>query len=210
MKNVTRHELVATIAAETQIKFDDVRQVLEEFFHCIENHLASNHRLEIRGFGSIYMKQRKPKLVRNPKRPQETKILPARWAPVLRYSRELKVAINQPFGPETESIFGYDFIVLSRDFVESEIQKAVSTFDDLVSQGSKKMVVDFLNVRYIYSPGLAALARFQRILNEKDGQLFLVNVKPSVQAKLESVNLERLIPLYRTREAFFNDKKHPD
>lgn len=205
MSNVTKLELITEITHETNIPTVDVRQIVECFLKSIEDHLVKNERLEIRGFGSVYMKKRKKKLVRNPKSPQETKILPERWSPVLRYSKELKSVINRGNIPQVEKKGEFFFVTVFRDFVDSEIEQVSQTVEDLVLKDSKYVVVDFDKVRYIYSPGLSCLVKFNQKLKEMGGQFYLINIKPSVLSKLESVNLDKTISLFKTKEDFENE-----
>jgi integration host factor subunit beta len=200
MSNVTKQELCSQITKATNISVTEVRLVIENFFSLISDHLEKNERLEIRGFGSLYMKHRKPKLVRNPKRPEDTKTLPERWAPVLRFSKDLKAAINRPHAALVENKGDFHFVMVFRDFVDTEIEQVNDTIEGLLSQGITHIATDFSTVRYIYSPGLSGLIRFNRLCKEAGGQFYVVNVKPSVMNKIESVNLDKALSVYTTKE----------
>lgn len=63
-----------------------------------------------------------------------------------------------------------------------------------------RIVVDLTNVRYIDSSGVATLiSAFQRV-NQYGGTLSLAGMQPRVRSVFEIAQLERILPMYGSRE----------
>lgn len=92
MANVTKHELIASVAKFTGLTQADIKIVIEEFLEMISHVLEENRTIEVRGFGTFYTKVRKPRPARNPKT-GEVVPLPRRAVPLFKYSNELKKRI---------------------------------------------------------------------------------------------------------------------
>ena len=86
---MTKAELVEMIAAETGISKKDTG-ILEN----IGRALVSSDKVELRGFGSFKVKQRRSRLARNP-RTGESVGVPAKKVPYFKASNELKGRLNQ-------------------------------------------------------------------------------------------------------------------
>ena len=67
---------------------------VDEFLHAVIGALKNGHHIEIRGFGTFRVKERKPRTARNP-RTGETVPVPARKVPVFKVSKELKELVAQ-------------------------------------------------------------------------------------------------------------------
>lgn len=206
MQNTTKLDLIKSVSNQTKVPAYDVRKIIEIFFDIIVEHLGKTNRIEIRGFGSIFMKKRRAKLVRNPKKPSDTKILPQRWSPVLRFSKEFKTAINRPLSSRVEKISDYFFIPVLRDFVDKEIDNTVAAVDTLIKEDAKNIVLDFNNVRYIYSPGFSGLVKINRMINDSGSKLFIVNIKSNILSKFESVKMDKVIPVFTSKKDFIAGK----
>lgn len=73
-----KKELVERIADETGFMAVDIHQVLQLALDNIVACLARGERIELRDFGVFEIVQRRPRLGRNPARPQQTYQIPAR------------------------------------------------------------------------------------------------------------------------------------
>ena len=63
-----------------------------------------------------------------------------------------------------------------------------------------RVVVDLTDVRYIDSSGVATLiSAFQRV-NQHGGTLFLAGLQPRVRSVFEIAQLERILPMYASRQ----------
>ena len=65
--NTTKHELIGQISDNTGMTRSDSKIVVEELLETISQYLESRDTIEIRGFGTFYTKERKPRPARNPK-----------------------------------------------------------------------------------------------------------------------------------------------
>ena len=64
---MTKREIVMKIAEETNIKQIDVRKVVQQTLDIIAESVINGNKVELRNFGVFKLKQRKPKLGRNPR-----------------------------------------------------------------------------------------------------------------------------------------------
>jgi len=91
--NTTKHDLIASVSKFTGLTQADTKIVVEEFLETISKTLEENRTIEIRGFGTFYTKERKPRPARNPKT-GDVVPLPRRKVPLFKYSSELKKKIS--------------------------------------------------------------------------------------------------------------------
>jgi len=93
---MTKSELINRVAAQKpQMKKADVESVVDTIFEQMTRALSDRgDRVEIRGFGTFNVKQRKAREGRNPKT-GETIQIPARRAIHFRAGKELNSSINQ-------------------------------------------------------------------------------------------------------------------
>jgi len=75
---MTKRNLVMRISAETGIIQEDVAVVLQKTLDYIAEGLAKGEHVEFRGFGVFDVCTRKSRIGRNPKKPQETVVIPER------------------------------------------------------------------------------------------------------------------------------------
>jgi anti-anti-sigma factor len=61
-----------------------------------------------------------------------------------------------------------------------------------------RLVLDFSNVRYLYSSGIGFIVRLQKIVSGQGGVVCLVNVSQKIRQIFESNNLDKVIPIYAT------------
>ena len=86
---VTKADLVEEIAKRTGLTKKDIGHAVDGFIEAIKGALAEGQHIEIRGFGTFSVKDRKARTARNP-RTGEAVPLPPRKVPVFKVSRELK------------------------------------------------------------------------------------------------------------------------
>ena len=91
---VTKADLVEKITREVtpNITKRDVARIVQLFIDEMCNTLIEGNRIEIRGFGVLNTKLRKPKVARNPKTKEPVNI-PPRRVPVFKASRLLKASL---------------------------------------------------------------------------------------------------------------------
>jgi nucleoid DNA-binding protein len=75
---MTKRDLVVRIAHQTDLKQQDVMQVIQLALDTITNELAAGRGIEFRNFGVFELKKRKPRVGRNPNSPRNTVQIPER------------------------------------------------------------------------------------------------------------------------------------
>ena len=93
MSNTTKHDLISSVSNYTGLTQSDTRVVVEELLEIVGSLLELEETIEIRGFGTFYVKERKPRPARNPKT-GEVVPLKRRIVPLFKYSSELKKTIS--------------------------------------------------------------------------------------------------------------------
>ncbi|WP_375394518.1 integration host factor subunit beta [uncultured Sphingomonas sp.] len=89
-----RSELVQNILdANPTLAMRDVEAIVSAFFDAISDRLASNGRVELRGFGSFSTRARDARSGRNP-RTGETVPVDAKRVPYFKPGKEMRVRLN--------------------------------------------------------------------------------------------------------------------
>jgi nucleoid DNA-binding protein len=91
---MTKADIVDEIAERTGLTKKDVADTVDQFLEAVSRALASGKHIEIRGFGTFKVKDRKSRLARNP-RTGESVPVPPRRVPVFKVSKELKDIVAQ-------------------------------------------------------------------------------------------------------------------
>jgi nucleoid DNA-binding protein len=86
---MTKADIVDQIADRTGLTKKDVADTVDKFLDAVGRALANGQHIEIRGFGTFKVKDRKSRLARNP-RTGEAVPVPPRRVPVFKVSKELK------------------------------------------------------------------------------------------------------------------------
>ena len=86
---MTKQDIVEDIALRTGLTKKEVSEAVELFLKEIGVALSDGRHLEIRGFGTFKVKERKARMARNP-RTGEAVPVPARKVPVFKVSKMLK------------------------------------------------------------------------------------------------------------------------
>jgi integration host factor beta subunit len=91
---MTKADLVEQIAEATGLTKKDTAVVVDGFLEAVKQALTREQNIEIRGFGSFKVKQRKARKARNP-RTGEAVHVPGRMVPTFKPSKELKELVMQ-------------------------------------------------------------------------------------------------------------------
>ncbi len=92
MKSVTRSELINilnTKLSDSGLLKSDISLSVKELINTMSSAIASGERIEIRGFGSFTLRERKPRMGRNPKT-GESVALGIKYAPHFKPGKDLK------------------------------------------------------------------------------------------------------------------------
>ena len=94
---MTKADLVEKVTQLGDLTRRDGEVIVETIFDSVIAALQSGDKIEIRGFGSFRIRERNPRIGRNPKTGEEVPILP-RQVLVFRPSHVLKNRINHGLG----------------------------------------------------------------------------------------------------------------
>jgi len=72
----------------------DCGAVVDAFLNAVKQALADGDHIEIRGFGTFKVRERRPRLARNPRTGESVRV-PARLVPVFKPSRLFKAEVEQ-------------------------------------------------------------------------------------------------------------------
>jgi len=92
MKSVTRSELINILCAkfsDSGLLKSDISLSVKELINKMSASIAAGERIEIRGFGSFTLRERKPRMGRNPKTGKSV-ALGVKYAPHFKPGKDLK------------------------------------------------------------------------------------------------------------------------
>jgi nucleoid DNA-binding protein len=92
---LTKRNLVIRIAQETGMNQHDVHTVLHRAFEAITESLCKGQHVEFREFGVFKVVTRKPRIGRNPHKPEDTVRIPARKVVIFKAGRALREAMQK-------------------------------------------------------------------------------------------------------------------
>ena len=74
------------------------------------------------------------------------------------------------------------------------------TFKDILAKNYRKILLNFDQVEYIDSLGIASLIELAKNLSEVQGTVFLSNLSPNIRPIFGITKLERIFYIYDTEE----------
>lgn len=92
---MNKSELVSSIAEKSSLTKKDAESALNAFMKTIEEALVSEDKVQLVGFGTFEVRERKAREGRNPRNPEEVIQIPASKAPVFKAGKSLKEAVNK-------------------------------------------------------------------------------------------------------------------
>jgi DNA-binding protein HU-beta len=92
---VNKAELVASMAEKSGLTKKDAELALNAFMKSVEEELAKSGKVQLVGFGTFDVRERKERTGRNPRNPKETINIPASKAPVFKAGKALKETVNE-------------------------------------------------------------------------------------------------------------------
>lgn len=95
---MTRADIANKIALATGLSKVETETVVEGFILCVIDALKNKESIEIRGFGTFKIKERKPRVARNPKTGAKVE-LGKRYVPMFKVSKEFKKTVNDNLAP---------------------------------------------------------------------------------------------------------------
>ena len=90
---MNKYDLINALKNETTLNKKQAEKVITTFFKAIQEKLAQDDRVEIRGFGSFSVKQYEPYVGRNPKTGAQTNVT-FKKLPSFKVGKELKGLVD--------------------------------------------------------------------------------------------------------------------
>ncbi len=91
---MNKAELVAKMAEMSGLTKKDAETALNAFMETVEETLVDGGKVQLVGFGTFDVRERKPRKGRNPRNPEQVIDIPASKAPVFKAGKTLKEKIN--------------------------------------------------------------------------------------------------------------------
>ncbi len=92
---MNKAELVASMAEKSGLTKKDAELALNAFMKSVEEELTKSGKVQLVGFGTFDVRERKERTGRNPRDPKETINIPASKAPVFKAGKALKETVNK-------------------------------------------------------------------------------------------------------------------
>lgn len=92
---MNKAELVASMAEKSNLTKKDAESALNAFMKTVEEALAKGEKVQLVGFGTFEVRERKAREGRNPRNPEEVINIPASTAPVFKAGKALKESVNK-------------------------------------------------------------------------------------------------------------------
>lgn len=90
---MTKRELVVRIAGEVNLSQQQVFAVIQKTLDYITEGLAMGENIEFRDFGVFEIKVRKPRIGRNPNKPENTVVIPERRVVKFKPGKQMKAVV---------------------------------------------------------------------------------------------------------------------
>src|SRR6059058_6279425 len=100
---MTKAELVDEVARVVQLTKKQAETIVNIVFDSIVESLRSGQKIELRGFGSFRLRNRKSRTGRNPKTGEKVEV-PSKKIPYFKPGKELKELINKAMGGEVMEV----------------------------------------------------------------------------------------------------------
>lgn len=91
---MNKAELVTAIAEKSGLTKKDAELALNAFMNAVEEELAKGEKVQLVGFGTFDVRERKSRKGRNPRNPEQVIEIPASKAPVFKAGKALKELVN--------------------------------------------------------------------------------------------------------------------
>jgi DNA-binding protein HU-beta len=92
---VNKQELIAAVAEQADFTKKDADKAVNAIFDTIENSLIKGEKVQVIGFGTFEIRQRKARKGRNPRKPDQLIDIKASKAPAFKAGKSLKDAVNK-------------------------------------------------------------------------------------------------------------------
>ncbi len=91
---MNKAQLVSKMAEKCELTKKDTEAALNAFMASVEETLVEGEKIQLVGFGTFEVRERKPRKGRNPRNPEQVIDIPASKAPVFKAGKTLKEKVN--------------------------------------------------------------------------------------------------------------------
>ncbi|MBN4067532.1 MAG: DNA-binding protein [Alkaliphilus sp.] len=91
---MNKAQLVSKMAEKCELTKKDTEAALNAFMASVEETLVEGEKIQLVGFGTFEVRDRKPRKGRNPRNPDQVIDIPASKAPVFKAGKTLKEKVN--------------------------------------------------------------------------------------------------------------------
>ncbi len=92
---MNKAELVTSMAEKSGLTKKDAEMALNAFTKSVEEALVAGDKVQLVGFGTFDVRERKERKGRNPRNPEQVIDIPASKAPVFKAGKALKELVNK-------------------------------------------------------------------------------------------------------------------
>ncbi|BES65974.1 HU family DNA-binding protein [Gottschalkiaceae bacterium SANA] len=92
---MNKAQLIAKMADKCGLSKKDSEAALNAFIESVEEALIAEEKVQLVGFGTFEVRERKAREGRNPRNPAESIQIPASKAPVFKVGKTLKAKVNK-------------------------------------------------------------------------------------------------------------------
>ncbi len=92
---MNKAELIAAVAEKTGLAKKDAESAVNAAINVVRDELIAGEKVQLIGFGTFEVRQRKARTGRNPRKPGETIEIAASKAPVFKAGKALKDSVNK-------------------------------------------------------------------------------------------------------------------
>ena len=92
---MNKAELVASVAEKASLNKKQAEAAVNALVASVEEALVKGDKVQLIGFGTFEIRERKAKTGRNPRKPEETIMIAASKAPAFKAGKALKDAVNK-------------------------------------------------------------------------------------------------------------------
>ncbi len=92
---MNKAELVTSVAEKSGLTKKDAEHAINAFIKSVEETLAKGDKVQLVGFGTFDVRERKARTGRNPQDPKKEIKIPASIAPVFKAGKALKEKVNK-------------------------------------------------------------------------------------------------------------------
>ncbi len=92
---MNKAELVSSMAEKSGLTKKDAEVALNAFMKSVEESLKAGEKVQLVGFGTFDVRERKSRKGRNPRNPKQVIEIPASKAPVFKAGKALKELVNE-------------------------------------------------------------------------------------------------------------------